>query len=134
MTEQKTVHLHISTAPDMFHNTFDDIKSLEELAINQTKEELQDEVTLQKLGFKGKPDLSNLKVEYPIPIELQENRRVECRISISVPCLNGGAVDRLGYKPLKSDNIELGCAIPLPDGSKGIVAREVESVDRKKIG
>lgn len=130
MTEQKTVHLHISTAPDMFHNTFDDIKSLEELAINQTKEELQDEVTLQKLGFKGKPDLSNLKVEYPIPIELQENRRVECRISISVPCLNGGAVDSLGYKPLKSDNIELGCTIPLPDGSKGIIAREVESVEK----
>ena len=43
------------------------------------------------------------------------------------------AVDNLGYKPLKSDIIELGCAIPLPDGSKGIVAREVESVDRKKI-
>ena len=43
------------------------------------------------------------------------------------------AVDNLGYKPLKSDNSELGCAIPLPDGSKGIVAREVESVDRKKI-
>ena len=43
------------------------------------------------------------------------------------------AVDRLGYKPLKSDNIELGCAIPLPDVRKGIVAREVESVDRKKI-
>ena len=43
------------------------------------------------------------------------------------------AVDNLGYKPLKSDNIELGCAIPLPDGSKGIVARQVESVDRKKI-
>ena len=117
----------------MFHNTFDDIKSLEELAINQTKEELQDEVTLQKLGFKGKPDLSNLKVEYPIPIELQENRRVECRISISVPCLNGGAVDSLGYKPLKSDNIDLGCAIPLPDGSKGIVAKKVESVGREKI-
>lgn len=43
------------------------------------------------------------------------------------------AVDNLGYKPLKSDNIELGCAIPLSDGSKGIVAKKVESVVREKI-
>lgn len=43
------------------------------------------------------------------------------------------AVDNLGYKLLKSDNIDLGCAIPLPDGSKGIVAKKVESVGREKI-
>ena len=88
MTEQKTIHLHISIAPDMFHNTVDDLKLFEELAINQAKVDLQDEVILQDLDFKGKPDLSKLKVEYPIPIELQENRRVDCRMPISVPYLH----------------------------------------------
>ena len=83
-----TIHLHISIAPDMFHNTVDDLKLFEELAINQAKVDLQDEVILQDLDFKGKPDLSKLKVEYPIPIELQENRRVDCRMPISVPYLN----------------------------------------------
>ena len=58
MKKPKIIHIHVSVAPDMFHNTV------------------------------GKPDLSKLKVEYPIPIELQENRRVECRIPISVPYLN----------------------------------------------
>lgn len=88
MEEPKIIHLHVSVAPDMFHNTADDLRLLEEPAISQAKEELQDEVILQDLGFKGKPDLSKLKVEYPIPMELQENRRVECRIPISVPYLN----------------------------------------------
>ena len=84
----KIIHIHVSVAPDMFHNTVEDLKLFEELTINQAKADLQDEVILQDLGFKGKPDLSKLKVEYPIPIELQENRRVECRIPISVPYLN----------------------------------------------
>lgn len=36
------------------------------------------------------------------------------------------AADKLGYKPLKSDNIDLGGIIPLPDGRKGVVVEEVE--------
>lgn len=88
MEEPKIIHIHASVAPDMFHNTVDDLKLFEELAISQAKKELQDEVILQDLGFKGKPDLSKLKVEYPIPIKLQENRRMECCIPISVPYLN----------------------------------------------
>lgn len=36
------------------------------------------------------------------------------------------AADKLGIKLLKSDNIELGSVIPLPDGRKGAVAEEVE--------
>lgn len=35
------------------------------------------------------------------------------------------AVERLGYKPLKSDNIELGSVIPLPDGRTGATVEEV---------
>lgn len=88
MKKPKIIHIHVSVAPDMFHNTVEDLKLFEELTINQAKADLQDEVILQDLGFKGKPELSKLKVEYPIPIELQENRRVECRIPISVPYLN----------------------------------------------
>lgn len=36
------------------------------------------------------------------------------------------AAGKLGYKLLKSDNIELGSVIPLPDGRKGAVVEEVE--------
>lgn len=38
------------------------------------------------------------------------------------------AADRLGYKLLKSDNIVLGGVMPLPDGRKGAVVEEVESI------
>ena len=36
------------------------------------------------------------------------------------------AADLLNKKPLKSDNIELGSVIPLPDSGKGVVVKEVE--------
>ena len=36
------------------------------------------------------------------------------------------AADLLNTKLLKSDNIELGGVIPLPDGRKGIIMEEVE--------
>lgn len=43
------------------------------------------------------------------------------------------AADRLGYKPLKSDNIVLGGVIPLPDGRKAAVVEEVESIGNKGV-
>lgn len=43
------------------------------------------------------------------------------------------AADRIGYKLLKSDNIVLGGVIPLPDGRKGAVVEEVESIGNKRI-
>lgn len=36
------------------------------------------------------------------------------------------AADKLGIRLLKSDNIELGSVIPLPDGRKGAIVEEVE--------
>lgn len=36
------------------------------------------------------------------------------------------AANRLGMKPLKSDNIALGGVIPLPDGIKCAIVEEVE--------
>lgn len=36
------------------------------------------------------------------------------------------AANRLGMKPLKSDNIALGSVIPLPDGKKGAIVEEVK--------
>ncbi|MCI8313880.1 MAG: hypothetical protein HFH74_02275 [Lachnospiraceae bacterium] len=36
------------------------------------------------------------------------------------------AADLLNTKPLKSDNIELGSVIPLSDGRKGVIVKEVE--------
>lgn len=43
------------------------------------------------------------------------------------------AADKLGIKLLKSDNIVLGGVIPLPDGRKGAVVEEVESIGNKRI-
>lgn len=42
------------------------------------------------------------------------------------------AADKLGIKLLKSDNIELGSVIPLPDGRKGAVVEEVEGIGKNK--
>jgi len=36
------------------------------------------------------------------------------------------AADILNKKRLKSDNIALGSVIPLPDGKKGVIVKEVE--------
>lgn len=36
------------------------------------------------------------------------------------------ASDLLNTKPLKSDNIALGSVIPLSDGRKGVIVKEVE--------
>ena len=36
------------------------------------------------------------------------------------------AADILNTKRLKSDNIALGSVIPLPDGKKGVIVKEVE--------
>lgn len=41
------------------------------------------------------------------------------------------AAGKLGYKLLKSDNIVLGGVIPLPDGRKGVIVKEVESIGKR---
>ncbi len=43
------------------------------------------------------------------------------------------AADKLRIRLLKSDNVELGSVIPLPDGRKGAVVEEVESIGNKRI-
>lgn len=90
MTEQKTIYLPADIAPNVIRISDDlTLKDyLEKIAIIQAKSELMDEVTLVELGFKGKPDLSKIKVEYPITFELQEDSSAKCRIPVSVPCLN----------------------------------------------
>lgn len=40
------------------------------------------------------------------------------------------AADLLKTKLLKSDNIELGGVIPLPDGRKGVIVEEVENIGK----
>lgn len=43
------------------------------------------------------------------------------------------AADRLGYKPLKSDNIVLSGVIPLKNGKKAAVVEEVEIIGNKGV-
>lgn len=42
------------------------------------------------------------------------------------------AADLLNTELLKSDNIELGSVIPLPDGRKGVVVEEVKNIEQKQ--
>lgn len=43
------------------------------------------------------------------------------------------AADFWNTKPLKSDNIALGGIIPLPNGERGMVVEEVESIGSKRV-
>lgn len=99
MIEQKTVILPANIAPNKIQfigcDNFSLNDYIEKFSITQAEFELQDEVTLKELGFNGKPDLSNLKVEYPVTLELQQDGQLNMRVAINVPYL-----DEKGVKPV----------------------------------
>lgn len=95
MEEHKILHLPISIAPNVVRFIGNDLNLndyIERFVITQAKANLRDETILQELGFKGKPDLSKLKVEYPVSLELQQNGLVESHVVINVPFLDEDSV------------------------------------------
>lgn len=108
MIEQKTVILPASIAPNILHFVGCDNFSLndyiEKFSITQAQVDLQDKVTLKELGFNGKPDLSNLKIEYPVTLKLQQDGQLDMRVAINVPYLEErGVKPAYEVQPLQED-------------------------------